>query len=86
MLPGLWQIVLGLGVCASCRFLPRSILAVGVWYVATGLICLAYAGGEAALSPWAMALPFGAGQILAAVLLRQAMLYDEAEEGADAER
>ena len=41
MTPGLWQITFGLGVFASCRFLPRGMLLVGGWYVASGLACLA---------------------------------------------
>jgi hypothetical protein len=69
MLPGLWQIVFGLGVFASCRFLPRSMLAVGVWYLAAGLGCLAFAGGDHALAPWAMGIPFGVGQLLVAGVL-----------------
>jgi len=70
MLPGLWQILFGLGVFASCRFLPRAIFAVGVWYLAAGLACLAFASGGNAFSPWAMGVPFGIGQLLAAAVLR----------------
>src|SRR5665213_3022572 len=44
MLPGLWQMIFSLGVFASCRFLPRPMFAVGVWYLAAGLLCLAAAG------------------------------------------
>jgi hypothetical protein len=69
MLPGLWQIVLSLGVFASCRMLPAPLFAVGVWYLATGLACLAFASGEHAFSPWAMGAPFGIGQFLTAVLI-----------------
>ncbi len=69
MLPGLWQIVFGLGVFSSCRFLPRPMLSVGVWYVASGLFCLAFAGGDQALAPWAMGVPFGIGQVLVAGVL-----------------
>jgi hypothetical protein len=70
MLPGLWQVVFSLGVFASCRSLPRPMLAIAVWYLATGLACLAFANGVSALSPWAMGVPFGVGQVLAAVLLK----------------
>ena len=70
MLPGLWQIVFSLGVFASCRFLPRWSYLVGVWYLSGGLVCLALANGEHAFSPWAMGLPFGIGQVLAAAVLR----------------
>ena len=70
MVPGLWQIFFSLGIFASSRFLPRAIFAVGVWYMATGLICLAFAQGDWAFLPWAMGIPFGVGQFLAAGLLQ----------------
>ena len=41
MLPGLWQITFSLGVFSSCRFLPRLMPLAGVWYLATGLFCVA---------------------------------------------
>lgn len=69
MLPGLWQVLFGMGVFASCRFLPRPIFAVGVWYLAAGLTCLAL-GSARAFSPWAMGLPFGIGQLLVASVLQ----------------
>ena len=63
MLPGLWQIVFSLGVFASCRSLPRAMFAAGVWYLAAGLGSLAFASGNHAFSPYAMAVPYGVGQI-----------------------
>jgi hypothetical protein len=69
MLPGLWQIVFSLGFFASCRTLPRPMFAVGAWYLAAGLANLALASGAYAFSPWAMAVPFGIGQLLMAGLL-----------------
>jgi hypothetical protein len=68
MLPGFWQIIFSLGVFSSCRFLPRPMLAAGAWYLLTGLICVAL-GGARALSPWAMGIPFAAGQLLVAGIL-----------------
>jgi hypothetical protein len=76
MLPGLWQILFSLGVFASCRFLPRSIFAVGVWYLTTGLACLAFASGERAFSPWAMGVPYGVGQLLSAALVLRVSLEE----------
>ncbi len=67
LLPGLWQILFGLGVFASCRLLPRATWLVAAFYLATGLFVVGL--GPAALSPWAMGLPFGVGQILAAAVL-----------------
>ncbi len=78
MLPGLWQIVFSLGIFASCRLLPRATFWVGVFYLAAGLAVLAMARGDAALSPWAMALPFGAGQFLAAAVLYSTLERDHA--------
>src|ERR1700749_3944723 len=40
MLPGLWQVFYGLGIFASCRFLPRPMFAGGLWFLATGALCL----------------------------------------------
>lgn len=71
MLPGLWQIVLSLGVFASCRSLPAPLIGVGVWYLATGLVCIGVGSPTAPISPWAMGAPFGIGQLLAAALIHR---------------
>ena len=76
MLPGLWQVIFSLGVFASCQFLPRPIFAVGLWYLATGLTCLALGSDEWAFSPWEMGVSFGVGQLLVAAVLH----YGEADE------
>jgi hypothetical protein len=68
VLPGLWQVIFSLGVFSSCRFLPRPMLAAGVWYLATGLVCVAL-GDARAFSPWAMGAAFGGGQLLVAGIL-----------------
>jgi hypothetical protein len=70
MLPGLWELIFSLGVFASCRFLPRRMFAVGVWYLAAGLFCLAAGSATRALSPWTMGIPFGVGQLLVAAVLQ----------------
>jgi len=69
MLPGLWQIIVSLGFFATCRTLPRAMFAIGIWYLAAGLASLAFANGGQAFSPWAMALPFGLGQLMMAGIL-----------------
>jgi hypothetical protein len=70
ILPGLWELLFSLGVFASCRFLPRQMFVVGVWYLAAGLYCLAAGGAARALSPWFMGIPFGVGQLLVAAVLQ----------------
>lgn len=74
LLPGLWQIIYSLGIFSSCRFLPRRMLAAGGWYLVTGLTCMTF-GDYRALSPLAMAIPFGIGQLLVAGVL----LFSEGE-------
>ena len=77
MVPGLWQVIFSLGVFSSCRFLPRSVAVVGAWYLMTGLTLIAL-GDSRALSPWAMGIPYGAGQLLVA-----GILLVSAREGSD---
>jgi hypothetical protein len=71
MLPGLWQIIFSLGVFASCRFLPRPMFLVGIWYLACGLACLALVPTEQRLSPWVMGVPFCVGQLMVACFLQR---------------
>jgi hypothetical protein len=69
MLPGLWQVMLSLGVFASVRFLPRAVGIAGAWYFVTGFVTLMLASQDHALSPWTMGLPFAIGQLLMAAIL-----------------
>jgi hypothetical protein len=68
LLPGIWQVIYSLGVFSSCRFLPRRLMIAGAWYLMTGLICIG-CGNARALSPWAMGIPYGTGQLLVAGIL-----------------
>lgn len=69
MLPGLWSILFSLGIFASRRLLPRATALVAIFYLAAGLVCLVLARGPHTLCPWAMGIPFGVGQFLAAAVL-----------------
>jgi len=80
MLPGLWQIVFSLGVFASCRFLPRPMFLVGVWYLSCGLGSLALVPSELRLSPWVMGVPFGVGQLMVARFLNRNRMQMDADE------
>jgi hypothetical protein len=72
VLPGLWQILVGLGIFASVRSLPRTVALAGAWYIAAGLLVLALSCLTQRLSPWAMGLPFVVGQLLLAAILHVA--------------
>ena len=69
LLPGLWQILVGIGIFASLRSLPRAIALGGSWYFLSGFACLLLGSRDHVLSPWAMGLPFLIGQMLVAALL-----------------
>lgn len=72
LLPGLWSILFSLSVFASHRLFPRPTVVIGIYYLTAGFLCLVFARGEAAFSPWAMACTFGVGQLLAAAVLYMA--------------
>lgn len=81
MLPGLWSILLGLGIFAASSLLPRSLQRVGIWYVGCGMAVMIVAQGVNQLHPLAMAVPFGCGQLLAAWLMqRECNQHPTAEE------
>ena len=69
MLPGLWQVLVSLGIFASVRSLPRTVAFAGAWYFVAGFGCLLLASQSHVLSPWTMGLPFVIGQLLMAAIL-----------------
>ena len=80
LLPGLWQVLVSLGVFASVRSLPRSVALAGAWYFMAGFTVLLLASQSHALSPWTMGLPFAIGQSLMATILYFATGDNDAEE------
>jgi hypothetical protein len=80
LLPGLWQVLVSLGVFASVRILPRSVALAGAWYFVAGFTVLLIASQTHALSPWTMGLPFVIGQSLMATILYFASGETDAEE------
>jgi hypothetical protein len=69
MLPGLWQLLVSLGISASARSLPRTVMLAAAWYFVAGFVTLMLASQNHALSPWTMGLPFVIGQLLMAAIL-----------------
>ena len=80
MLPGLWQVLVSLGVFASVRSLPRSVALAGGWYFIAGFIVLLLSSQSHALSPWTMGLPFAIGQSLLAAILYFASGEEDVED------
>jgi hypothetical protein len=80
MLPGLWQLLVSLGISASARSLPRSVMLGAAWYFVAGFVTLMLASESHALSPWTMGLPFVGGQLLMAAILHFASGEFDAED------
>jgi hypothetical protein len=69
LLPALWAIMFSLGVFASRRMLPPTMILVAAHYLITGLLCIALGHDGPFFPAWAMALTFGTGQFMAAGIL-----------------
>jgi len=69
LLPGLWQILIALGLFSALRSLPRSVVLVPAWYLVAGLAAIIYGSAGQQATPWMMGLPFAVGQALMAVVL-----------------
>jgi len=72
MVPGLGQILVSLGIFASARSMPRSVMLAAVWYFLAGFLVLVVSSQSHVLSPWTMGLPFVIGQLLMASILHVA--------------
>lgn len=68
-LPGLWSLFFGLGIFASRPYLPRASGWVALFYFAAGIGLLWLSPTGVPRSPWSVGGTFGAGQLLAALVL-----------------
>ncbi|HEY1190543.1 MAG TPA: hypothetical protein VGE74_23115, partial [Gemmata sp.] len=75
LLPGLWAIVFGLGVVAVRPHLPRAVALIGLAYVLTGGILLAWLPREP--SGWCVGGVFGVGHLGTALVLRFTKEYTD---------
>lgn len=69
LLPGLWAICFGIGIFASRPYLPRASGWVALFYYAAGVGLLWVAHGPDPAPAWWVGGTFGAGQLLAALVL-----------------
>jgi hypothetical protein len=79
MLPGLWQLLMGLAVFASARSLPSTVRLGAAWYFVAGIAVLMLASRTHTLSPLLMGAPFVIGQSLMAAILHFASGDDDAD-------
>lgn len=68
LLPGVWAMCFGIGIFACRPYLPRASGWVALFYWAVG-VSLLWLPGSASLTGWSVGGTFGAGQLLAAVVL-----------------
>jgi hypothetical protein len=80
LLPGLWQMLLAVGLFVAMRFLPRAVAIAAAWYFLAGAAVLIISSQERALLPWAMGIPFGVGQLLMAGILHVALGGEDAKD------
>lgn len=69
LLPGLWAICFGIGIFASRPYLPKASGWIALCYYAAGFTLLWIARGPDPLTGWWVGGVFGAGQLLAALVL-----------------
>src|SRR5688572_4975154 len=69
LLPGVWAISFGIGTFSSRPYLPRASGGVALFYFAVGSLLLWTASLDAPLNGWQVGGTFGAGQLLAAMVL-----------------
>jgi hypothetical protein len=79
VLPGLWQILVSLGLFAALRSLPRAVVLAAAFYFVAGVGVLIVSSRTQALSPWLMGVPFAAGQFLLAAVLHIAFASSDGE-------
>ncbi len=72
LLPGLWQLLIGLLGFSVVRSLPREILWASAWYFFCGSVVLVLAAYSGRLDPWMMGLPLVVGQAAVALILNRA--------------
>jgi len=72
LLPGLWQLLIGVGTFAVLSNLPGQMIWAGLFYFAAGTISLVLAADPDIAARWLMGAPFAAGQLLVATILHVA--------------
>lgn len=69
LLPGLWQLLMAVGICAAFGNLPPAMRWPAAFYFVSGTISLAVSADASIDVAWLMGLPFGIGQLLVAAAL-----------------
>jgi len=78
-LPGIWQLLIAIGIFNSLKFLPKAVTIAGLWYFIAGATVLVTGSLDQPLSPWMMGVPFAIGQGLMAYILFKTLEAPNAE-------
>ncbi len=68
-LPGLWSLILALGILATRPYMSSNLFWNGMYYLVAAMILFWLAPDGLSLHPWGMGLTFGLGQFLGAAIL-----------------
>ncbi|MDM8569311.1 hypothetical protein QUF50_07370 [Thiotrichales bacterium HSG1] len=68
-LPGLWSLILALGILAARPYLSNHLFWNGMYYLAAAMVLFWLAPNGLSLQPWGMGLTFGIGQLLGAAII-----------------
>lgn len=80
LLPGLWQILIGVGIFAVLGNLPRQMVWAACFYFTAGATSLVLSPDPDIASRWLMGIPFGTGQLLVAGILHVASKEDDLDQ------
>jgi len=71
LLPGTWQMLVGIVAFSSYSTMPRGIVWPAAWFVACGALVTAWAGLSGEITPWMAGGPFVPGYLAIAWLLHR---------------
>lgn len=80
LLPGLWELLIGVGIFAVLGNLPRQMVWAAFFYFAAGTTSLMLSPDPEIASRWLMGIPFGVGQLLVASILHIASKGDDLDQ------
>ena len=75
VLPGAWQMLIGVAIFASYATMPPGIVWPALWYLASGALVIVVAGSTGMLTPLMCGGPFALGHLTIAWLLHREGLH-----------
>ena len=76
LLPGLWCIIIALGIFATLSNAPRAMVFPAAFYAIVGGLFLRFDEWTVGMGPWSMGMAFGVGQLWIAYILWRGPSHD----------